>query len=130
MNLTQLEITEEEWFDIYLAHADRSRNDLIPFPEEEIQVLTNNQKGLTTARGARRRSAWKCVGRRDKQNVRTQSVATKALHAQRRERRRKMTSQGTYPRSYPLPVSIPFAFDVDAQVFIAAIHSFPVEYTF
>ena len=52
MNLNQLEITEEEWFDIYLAHADRSRNDLIPFPEEEIQVLTNNQKGLTTARGA------------------------------------------------------------------------------
>ena len=52
MNLNQLEITEEEWFEIYLAHADRSRNDLIPFPEEEIQVLTNNQKGLTTARGA------------------------------------------------------------------------------
>ena len=37
---------------------------------------------------------------------------------------------GYVPRSYPLPVSIPFAFDVDAQVFIAAIHSFPVEYTF
>lgn len=52
VNLNQLEITEEEWFDIYLAHADRSRDDLIPFPDEDIQVLTNNQKGLTTARGA------------------------------------------------------------------------------
>ena len=52
MNLNQLEITEDEWFDIYLAHADRSRDDLIPFPDEEIQVLTNNQKGSTTAKGA------------------------------------------------------------------------------
>ncbi len=46
------EVTEQEWFDIYRAHAERSRDDLIPFPEEEIQVLTNNQKGLVTAKGA------------------------------------------------------------------------------
>ncbi|MEM7238935.1 MAG: class I SAM-dependent methyltransferase [Pseudomonadota bacterium] len=44
--------TEEEWFDTYLAHATGAREDLIPFPSDDVQVITNSAKGEHTARAA------------------------------------------------------------------------------
>ena len=45
-------LTEDQWKDLYLAHAREERSDILPFPSEEIQVITNSQKGEITARGA------------------------------------------------------------------------------
>ncbi len=45
-------LTESQWRDLYLEHARGERTDIVPFPSEEIQVITNGQKGETTAKGA------------------------------------------------------------------------------
>lgn len=45
-------LDEAQWKDLYLAHARRERSDVLPFPDDEIQVLTNNKKGEPTAIGA------------------------------------------------------------------------------
>lgn len=45
-------MTEADWFACYCDHAERKRDDIVPFPADEVQVLTNGQKGLTTAKGA------------------------------------------------------------------------------
>jgi 2-polyprenyl-3-methyl-5-hydroxy-6-metoxy-1,4-benzoquinol methylase len=45
-------LDEAQWHELYLQHARGERSDLLPFPSEDIQVITNNQKGETTARGA------------------------------------------------------------------------------
>jgi|SRR6056297_614701 len=49
---TLAEIDETQWKEIYLQHARGERADMVPFPPEEIQVITNGQKGEVTAKGA------------------------------------------------------------------------------
>jgi 2-polyprenyl-3-methyl-5-hydroxy-6-metoxy-1,4-benzoquinol methylase len=45
-------LTEAQWKDLYLEHARGVRTDVVPFPHEDIQVLTNGMKGEVTAQGA------------------------------------------------------------------------------
>lgn len=45
-------LTESQWKNLYLEHARGGRADIIPFPKEEIQVITNGQKAEITAKGA------------------------------------------------------------------------------
>lgn len=45
-----LQGSQTDWEQIYLAHARGDRRDLIPFPDENIQRLTNNAAGEDTAR--------------------------------------------------------------------------------
>ena len=52
MQLETLNLTEQEWFDLYIDHALGKRSDVIPFPGENLQCLTNSKKGLDTAKGA------------------------------------------------------------------------------
>jgi len=44
--------TEAQWRELYLEHARGERTDIVPFPSEEVQVITNGQKGEITAKGA------------------------------------------------------------------------------
>ncbi|GEM_PF-885390 len=44
--------SEDEWRELYLAHARGERTDLIPFPDDSVQIVTNSQKGEGTAHGA------------------------------------------------------------------------------
>ncbi|GGX48197.1 hypothetical protein GCM10007385_15030 [Tateyamaria omphalii] len=46
------DISQEDWHEIYVAHAEGERTDLIPFPPEDIQVITNGHSGKKTAKGA------------------------------------------------------------------------------
>lgn len=46
------ELSESQWHDVYLQHARGERADVVPFPPEEIQVITNGQKAEVTAKGA------------------------------------------------------------------------------
>ncbi|MEM9369778.1 MAG: class I SAM-dependent methyltransferase [Pseudomonadota bacterium] len=46
------EFSEEDWFGIYLDHARGDRTDLVPFPAEDIQIITNNIKGEQTGHAA------------------------------------------------------------------------------
>jgi 2-polyprenyl-3-methyl-5-hydroxy-6-metoxy-1,4-benzoquinol methylase len=45
-------LTESQWQDLYLEHARGERTDIVPFPSEDIQVLTNSNKAERTAKGA------------------------------------------------------------------------------
>jgi ubiquinone/menaquinone biosynthesis C-methylase UbiE len=51
--------SESEWFEIYCAHARGEREDIVPFPEDEIQIITNGLKGEQTARQAV--TIWKYI---------------------------------------------------------------------
>lgn len=59
MDIEKLNLGEREWHNLYMSHAVNERNDLIPFPKEEIQIITNGQKGEVTAKGAI--SIWKTI---------------------------------------------------------------------
>lgn len=54
LNLNKLAegMSESEWRDMYIEHAKGERNDILPFPSDDIQVITNNHKGEATGRGA------------------------------------------------------------------------------
>ncbi len=45
-------LTEAQWKELYLEHARGNRTDIVPFPTEDIQVITNGQRGEITAKGA------------------------------------------------------------------------------
>ncbi len=45
-------LSREDWEALYLAHARGDRSDLIPFPDEPTQRLTNSAAGEDTARDA------------------------------------------------------------------------------
>ncbi|MFK7830387.1 MAG: class I SAM-dependent methyltransferase [Congregibacter sp.] len=49
---TVSELDESAWKKLYLQHARRERKDLLPFPSDDVQVITNNKKGEDTGRGA------------------------------------------------------------------------------
>ena len=46
------DLTESQWKDLYLDHARGLRSDIVPFPNEDIQVITNGRKGEITGQGA------------------------------------------------------------------------------
>jgi len=45
-------LTETQWKELYLDHARGKRTDIVPFPDEDIQIITNGMKGEATARHA------------------------------------------------------------------------------
>lgn len=45
-------LSEPQWKELYLEHGRGSRVDVVPFPGEELQRVTNGQAGEATARGA------------------------------------------------------------------------------
>ena len=45
-------LNESQWKELYLEHASGLSADIVPFPAEDIQVITNGQKGEFTGQGA------------------------------------------------------------------------------
>lgn len=45
-------LSSADWQELYLQHARGERHDVVPFPSDDIQVITNNQKAEVTGKGA------------------------------------------------------------------------------
>lgn len=52
INKKVLSLSKQEWEKIYIQHATEEQNDIVPFPSDEIQQITNSKKGEITAKGA------------------------------------------------------------------------------